>query len=68
MNIMFRIFSVKIIDNLPMMRCIVFCLWEPLGEARSAKVAERINRRSLPNKVCSSLQLDFIYGFYLECI
>lgn len=42
-----RIFSVEIID-LPTMRCVVFYLWEPLGEARSAKVAERINRHSLP--------------------
>lgn len=47
---------------------VVFYLLESLGKARSAKVAERINCRSLPNKVCSRLQLDFIYGFYSECI
>lgn len=40
----------------------------PFVGARSAKDARRINRRSLPNKVHSRVQLDLIYGFYSGCI
>lgn len=69
-NVDNEISPVAIID-LPTTRYAVLYLRGFLDEERDRggrKTPRRINRRALPSKVRSRLQLDFIYGFYSECI